>query len=98
MKDHSHAACPVAKAASLLSDTWTMLILRDLMRKPMRYSDLVASLEGISTRTLALKLLKLESDGILEKKDSLYTITTKGKKLDSIFTEMTKYGKKYLSR
>jgi DNA-binding HxlR family transcriptional regulator len=98
MKDHSSAVCPIAKVASLLSDTWTMLLLRDLMKKPMRFSELHESLEGISTRTLSLKLQKLEHDGIITKKEPLYMVTTKGKNLASIFGEMTKYGKKYLKK
>lgn len=95
MKD-SPQTCPVAKVASLLSDTWTMLIVRDLMRARMRYSELVVSLEGISTRTLVLKLKKLEESGVVSKKDPYYVITPKGKRLGAIFEEMTKYGKKYL--
>ena len=98
MKDHSSAECPIAKVATLLSDTWTMLILRDLMKKPMRFSELHDSLEGISTRTLSLKLQRHESEGIIAKKEPSYTVTTKGKNLASIFAEMTKYGKKYLRK
>jgi DNA-binding HxlR family transcriptional regulator len=96
MKDHSKESCPVAKVATLLSDAWTMLVLRDLMKKPMRYSELHESLDGISTRTLSLKLEKLLDGGIITKKDPYYSVTTKGKKLGAIFAEMTKYGKKYL--
>ena len=95
MKD-SPEVCPVAKVASLLSDAWTMLIVRDLMRTRLRYSELVTSLDGISTRTLVLKLKKLEDSGIVSKKDPYYVITPKGKRLGAIFQEMTKYGKKYL--
>lgn len=97
MAKNTHSDCPVAKVANLLSDTWTMLILRDLMKKPMRYCELESSLLGISTRTLALKLQKLEHEGIIEKKDVYYSVTTKGKNLGVIFEEMTRYGKKYLS-
>ena len=97
MQKHGKEECPVAKVASLLSDTWTMLILRDLMKGPLRYKDLTESLEGISTRTLTLKLQKLDDEGIIVKKVPHYAITAKGKKLGAIFAEMTLYGKKYLS-
>ena len=96
MKDHSTANCPTAKTAALLSDVWTMLIVRDLMKHSMRFCELEESLDGISTRTLTLKLQKLESDGIISKKDQAYSITKKGQNLATIFAEMTKYGKKYL--
>jgi len=98
MKDHSGALCPVAKVAALLSDAWTMLIVRDVMKRPMRYSELALSLEGISTRTLTQKLEKLVAAGIISKKESRYSITAKGKKLGAIFAEMTKYGKRYLAK
>lgn len=88
--------CPVSKVAELLSDTWTMLIVRDIMRNPMRFSQLHASLTGISTRTLTLKLNKLTEGGIISKKEPYYSITPKGKHLGAIFAEMTVYGKKYL--
>lgn len=96
MKKHSQTECPVAKVASLLSDTWTMLILRDLMKGPLRYKELTDSLDGISTRTLTLKLQKLEDEGIILKKIPQYSVTAKGKKLAAIFSEMTKYGDSYL--
>ncbi len=92
------ASCPTAKAAALLSDVWTMLMLRDLMKRSMRFCDLHESLEGISTRTLTLKLQKLEKDGVITKKDQAYSITKKGQNLAAIFAEMAKYGKKYLAK
>ena len=97
MKDHSNASCPVAKVASLLSDAWTMLILRDLMNGPHRFCELEESLDGISTRTLTQKLEKLLEAGIIAKKEPNYVITAKGKKLGAIFDAMNLYGKKYLS-
>ena len=59
----SHAdnvACPIAKVATLLSDVWTILIIRDLLSSPKRFTELQHSLQGISSRTLTLKLKKLE--------------------------------------
>jgi len=52
--------CPMTKTAQLLSDTWTMLIMHDLLSGSKRFCELERSLEGISTRTLTLKLKKLE--------------------------------------
>ncbi|MBP6884347.1 MAG: helix-turn-helix transcriptional regulator [Candidatus Pacebacteria bacterium] len=96
MKSNSKETCPVARVASLLSDKWTMLIVRDVMKMPHRYKDLCDSLTGISTRTLTLKLGKLVDSGVIVKKEPYYQITEKGKKLGDIYSEMTKYGKKYL--
>ncbi len=96
MKSTACTDCPIAKVASLLSDQWTMLIVRDLLQKPMRFSELLVSLHGISTRTLVLKLKRLEDMDIVIKKDSWYTITTTGKKIKPILDEMQKFGKTYL--
>lgn len=89
--------CPVQKAAKLLSDTWTMLILRDLLAGGRRYGELEKSLVGISTRTLSLKLKELEHQGLIKKDgDYIYTLTEKGKGLRIVENAMRKYGQKYL--
>lgn len=86
--------CPIEKVARIFSDTWTMLIIRDLMKKPMRYNELHESLGSISTRTLALKLKNLETTKIVKKKDLYYyTLTPTGKKLDAIIQVMSECGK-----
>ncbi len=90
--------CPIAKVAELLSDHWTLLILRDTLDSPKRFRELEQSLQGISTRTLTSKLKRLVERGVLEKTDDgHYTITLKGKDLRSILSEMAEYGKKHFS-
>jgi DNA-binding HxlR family transcriptional regulator len=96
MKFTTHQACPIARVAILLSDTWTMVILRDLVGKPMHFNELCRSLETISTRTLTLKLKRLEALGIIKKTGTCYAMTTTGMKIRPIMDEMAKYGKKYL--
>lgn len=96
MKENNHKYCPIARVAILLSDPWTMLIIRDLLKnKRMRFSDLENSLSGISTRTLTKKIKKLEEDNIIKKENHLYYLTKKGLALDKIIMSMLKYGKKY---
>ncbi len=90
-------ACPVTKTAKMLSDTWTMLIMHTLLPGPQRFCELERSLEGISTRTLTLKLRKLEEEGMIKKgKDSAYEATKKGKGLQIIERAMRRYGELYL--
>jgi DNA-binding HxlR family transcriptional regulator len=96
MKSTACTDCPTAKVASLLSDMWTMLILRDLIKKPMRFKELLESLEGVSTRTLTLKLKRLEGMAIVIKDELRYSMTPAGKKILPIIAEMEKYGKRYL--
>ena len=89
--------CPVQKTATLLSDTWTMLIIRDLLEAPRRFCDLERSLDGISTRTLTAKLKNLEKDRLVKKMASgAYAATPRGKGLRIVESAMRRYGKKYL--
>ncbi len=89
--------CPITKVATLLSDTWTMLIMHFLIEGPKRFCELEKSLDGISTRTLTLKLSKLLEDGMIAKKDDgSYSATKKGKGLKLIEDSMRKYEKKYM--
>jgi DNA-binding HxlR family transcriptional regulator len=93
MKGNSHTNCSVAKTATLLSDTWTMLIIRDLLKQKMRFCEIETSLTGISTRTLTLKLKRLEEEGILGKVDLYYVLTSRGKQLKKIINAMELWGK-----
>lgn len=86
--------CPVSKTATLLSDTWTILIVHQLLRSPMRFCELERALGTISTRTLTLKLHRLEAIGIVEKKDEHhYSLTPSGKKLKKVIDAMEAWGK-----
>ncbi len=96
-KVHAVDPCPVGKCAQLLSDPWTMLIARDILKEPQRFCELERSLEGISTRTLTIKLKNLERQGIIRKdKDGAYAATAKGRGLKPVERAMESYGRKYL--
>lgn len=88
--------CPITKVATLLSDTWTMLIMHALTESPKRFCELELALSGISTRTLTLKLQKLTTEGLIEKHESMYRATKKGAGLKIIEKAMKKYGEQYL--
>lgn len=88
--------CPVSQVAMVLSDTWTMLILHYLFEGPKRFCDLERSLEGISTRTLTLKLSKLIDDQmVLKDTNGQYALTQKGKGLKVVEKAMIRYQKQY---
>jgi DNA-binding HxlR family transcriptional regulator len=57
--------CGLARAAEVLGQRWALLILRDLLVGPRRYSDLLAGLPGIATNVLAARLKELEGDGLV---------------------------------
>ncbi len=94
MKSEDHTNCAVSKTANLLSDPWTMLIIRDLLKSPMRFCELERSLSGISTRTLTLKLKRLEVEDVVTKTDEVhYALTSQGKKLKKVIDAMEAWGK-----
>jgi len=93
---HEKHICPIQKTAEMLSDTWTILIIRDLISSEKRFCELENSLIGISTRTLTLKLNKLVKEALVKKSALNYELTKKGQKLTTIFDAMDRYGKEYL--
>ncbi len=86
----------MAKAADLVGDTHALLIVRDLLERPRRFGELAASLSGVSTRTLTLKLKELSKKEILSHTKGLYTLTAKGKALRPVIRAMRSYGEKFL--
>lgn len=89
--------CPILKVATLLSDTWTMLILRALTEGPKRFCELEGWLDGISTRTLTLKLKKLTEEDLITKDGTgFYRVTKKGAGIKIIEKAMITYSERYL--
>ena len=92
--------CPIAKTLDVIGTKWTFLIIRDLLIEgTMRFSDLLKSMDGISPKTLSLRLKVLVDQGILERKvfpevppRVEYTLTKKGKGLEGIFIELKRFG------
>jgi DNA-binding HxlR family transcriptional regulator len=91
-------SCGITKALEVIGGKWTMLIIRDLLDGSRRFSVLEASLEGISPRTLALRLKELEHDGVLIRDCSggdahpVYRLTEKGRSLSAILDQMRAWG------
>jgi DNA-binding HxlR family transcriptional regulator len=59
--------CPIAKGLDILGERWTLLILRELLGGPRRYSDLRAELPGIATNLLAERLKELQEVGLVDR-------------------------------
>ncbi|MEO8828792.1 helix-turn-helix domain-containing protein [Lapillicoccus sp.] len=74
--------CGLARALDVVGDRWNLLIVRELLPGPMRYSELKTSLAGIATNLLAQRLRSLEEDGIIERRlgdvGVLYALTPWG--------------------
>ena len=64
----ANETCPVCHTAEIISGKWTLLVIRDLADGCSRFCELERSLEGISPRTLSLRLRALEAEGIVERR------------------------------
>jgi DNA-binding HxlR family transcriptional regulator len=99
----STATCPVTATADILSGKWTILLIRDLADGCCRFCELERSLEGISPRTLSLRLRALEEQGIVTRTTFPevpprveYRLTEKGEALVPIIEGMRSYGRDWL--
>ncbi|MBI2320791.1 MAG: helix-turn-helix transcriptional regulator [Chloroflexi bacterium] len=98
----AHDLCPVARAAQLLGDRWTLVILRDLATGCRRFSVLEAS-TGMSPRVLSGRLRALESEGLLQRRQYAeipprveYTLTEKGRAALPVIDQLRQYGRTWL--
>jgi DNA-binding HxlR family transcriptional regulator len=91
--------CPIAHALGLVGERWSLLIVRELLQGPKRYTDLAASLPGIGTNILAARLKELESCGLVEKRrldppaaSQVYELTPSGNELKSVMRALALWG------
>ena len=61
--------CPVARALDVVGERWTLLIVRDLLMGPKRYTDLRDGLPGIATDILTARLRTLEQAGLVRRRE-----------------------------
>lgn len=59
--------CPIATSLDIVGERWTLLILRELLGGPRRYSDLRVELPGIATNLLAERLKELQDAGLVDR-------------------------------
>jgi DNA-binding HxlR family transcriptional regulator len=96
--------CPIAKTARLVGDTWTLLIVRDLLSGPKRFGQLQESLGNISPKTLSQRLKMLEHAGFIWRHAYAeipprveYDLTEKGEALSDIIQALFEFGERHLS-
>ena len=99
----SNDTCPVCATAEIVCGKWTLLVIRDLAEGRSRFCELERSLQGISPRTLSLRLRALEEEGIVERQTFPevpprveYALTEKGRALVPIIEDMRAYGRQWL--
>jgi DNA-binding HxlR family transcriptional regulator len=95
-------ACPVETTLTLISNRWRVLILRDLMDGPRRFTQLKTSVGGISQKVLTQNLRAMEADGLLTRTvfpevppHVEYELTDLGRSLSPILDALKTWGEGY---
>lgn len=89
--------CPVATAVGVIGNKWKLLILRNLLIVPRRFTDLLNGVDNISKKVLTENLRSLEDDGIINRKiypeeipiKVEYSLSEMGETLKPIFDVLT---------
>jgi DNA-binding HxlR family transcriptional regulator len=91
--------CAAARALDLVGDRWSLLIVRELLLRDCRFTDLRGGLPGVATNLLTERLRQLEAAGVLERVDApppvastLYRLTERGRALEPVLLELTRWG------
>lgn len=95
---HYDDACAAAHALDLVGERWALLVMRELMLGPKRFSDLRESLPGISANVLTQRLEGLESAGVLTRRKlpppasaQVYELTEWGYESEPIFQALGRW-------
>jgi DNA-binding HxlR family transcriptional regulator len=92
-------SCAAAHALDLVGDRWALLVVRDLILGPKRFSDLRAGLLDASPNVLSQRLRDLEQDGVVRHRKlgppsraSVYELTDWGRELEPVIGELGRWG------
>ncbi len=101
-KAHEQEDCPVARAAKVFGDHWTLLLIRDLASGCRRFQQLQLS-TGISPGVLSSRLRMLEASGLITRKQYPeipprveYSLTEKGRAAVPLIDQLRTYGEVWL--
>jgi DNA-binding HxlR family transcriptional regulator len=93
--------CPVARAAEILADRWTVLIVRELLAEVSHFNELERGLPRISRTLLAERLRRLEQAGVVERRlaprgrRTEYRLTRAGRELQRIIDDLGEWGARW---
>ena len=96
--------CSIVKPIELISDTWTLLIIKSLLSGTKRFNELKNEIQDVNNRTLSARLKFLAEKGIVIRRVSMndappsvkYTLTPLGKGIEPILKEIENFGNKFL--
>jgi DNA-binding HxlR family transcriptional regulator len=96
--------CAVARALDVVGDRWALLVIRDLLPGPLRYTDLLQGLPGVGTNVLATRLRELEAAGVVARRRlptptpvMLYELTDDGRDLRGVIDSLAQWGTRRLT-
>jgi DNA-binding HxlR family transcriptional regulator len=95
--------CGLAYALDIVGERWTLLIIRELIPGPRRFTDLLDGLPGISTNLLSERLKNLEQKGLLGRRvlpppagSTVYELTSLGQTLENTLIELGRWGSQFV--
>lgn len=95
--------CALARAAEIVAERWTLLIIRELLLAPMRFGDLEAKLDGISPALLTTRLSALVEHGVVRRTTlpapfnaQVYELTETGRAIQPAIRELIRWGGRFL--
>ncbi len=98
------ATQPLGRAMRLLGDTWTLMLVYNLLSGPRRFGELLDALGNVSPKTVSQRLKMLEEIKFVERQAFAeipprveYRLTEKGLALVDIIEAIRQFGEKYLS-
>jgi DNA-binding HxlR family transcriptional regulator len=95
--------CPVCHALGLVGERWALLVVRELLQGPKRYTDLLEGMPGVGTNVLAARLRELEAGGVIQKRklpppaaSTVYELTEYGSQLEEPLYALARWGARSL--
>jgi DNA-binding HxlR family transcriptional regulator len=92
-------SCGIARALDLVGERWTLLVVRELVLGPKRFTDLRAGLPGVSADVLSQRLRELESAGVVVRRTlpppaaaRVYELTDWGRELEPALHVLGRWG------
>jgi DNA-binding HxlR family transcriptional regulator len=91
--------CGIARALDVVGERWALLVVRELVLGPKRFTDLRAGLLGVSTDVLSQRLRQLEHAGVLRQvtlpppqASRAYELTDRGRELEPVLHALGRWG------
>jgi DNA-binding HxlR family transcriptional regulator len=91
--------CGIARALDMVGERWALLVVRELLLGPKRFTDLRAGLPHVSADILAQRLRELEQAGVVRRGklpppagSRIYELTDRGRELEPVVLELGRWG------